>query len=547
MDSNVITSANFELIAAEVPKEDSPNKEYFPIEIHLADRTITPGDNGDTDDTNESVDNEDDGAIRSTPPIYLPIIINPEDIKYRIDGELKDKVWERFLNSHLPNSVDGINVVSDPVVFTEDSGKKIYKTEPLTLARYGLQIVHVFGPGKITLKCLSRLTQDQVFGKDVGAEAEGFDKKLEKSSYIQLDVTLKFHGEDYHRRYFIPSNRGIYDGKQVQFLGRRDKEIVEVLSFMGENTKRVKYWYDNPKVTVMDTTEFIDKDGKKAPVPVNKVADAKAQDDEEDGKDEDGPTPKKTGGGEEDVDDPCTKPKAKKRQIINKLIHASEEDHTWFFAQKPCWGTIVVKYKVSVSEFAVLYDLRKPKRVFEITPGNVEQVGFVTLLDGMIREWGDLNSTSFSGLRYAELKSDGKLKEPIKETDSGSCKYEKGDSAPTEALDPVPSCYKIGLKLFNKVEFKDTTVDPIMLFATNGKRTNATSFTPKKIDFSDMPKEELPKAAIYELRRRMLVYPNDDVTQDPIGFNDSVELIRYVDITGKVTEEKLEKRKKSNE
>jgi len=43
-----------------------------------------------------------------------------------------------------------------------------------------------------------------------------------------------------------------------------------------------------------------------------------------------------------------------------------------------------------------------------------------------------------------------------------------------------------------------------------------------------------------------LVYPNDDVTQDPIGFNDSVELIRYVDITGKVTEEKLEKRKKSN-
>ncbi|MBF0349201.1 MAG: hypothetical protein HQL81_16155 [Magnetococcales bacterium] len=51
-------------------------------------------------------------------------------------------------------------------------------------------------------------------------------------------------------------------------LGRRYDPVVEALTWSGEVTKRLRYFYDSPQVEIMQETVFRDRNGVVLPDPV---------------------------------------------------------------------------------------------------------------------------------------------------------------------------------------------------------------------------------------------------------------------------------------
>ncbi|MCP4696743.1 MAG: hypothetical protein GY862_07830, partial [Gammaproteobacteria bacterium] len=242
-----------------------------------------------------------------------------------------------------------------------------------------------------------------------------------------------------------------------------------------------------------------------------------------------------------------------------------------FYSDVPCFGSIVVEYEAGYTEYQVLYDFPEPKRVFDITAGNIQKTGFITKdVGGEIVEWDtDLREESgIGGLLDQEIEVEGKnnIVQPIvrhvKLSDGTNMNPNTGavipkgeplidadglvdvnyDTEPCDYYkeDDNPPCRKVALRLFFRLNFKPFRVTPLTLVATNGRQCNTATFTPPEPNFSDASQDELPKVAVYESRIREMFYPEGGGSEQ-FSEVDVIDEIHFVNIHGNITTEKIQR------
>jgi len=59
-----------------------------------------------------------------------------------------------------------------------------------------------------------------------------------------------------------------WDGRAIVARGRSSEVIREMLTFNGDLSAQIASWYDDPVVTVLSQSDFVDADGAAAPAPV---------------------------------------------------------------------------------------------------------------------------------------------------------------------------------------------------------------------------------------------------------------------------------------
>ncbi len=510
----------------------------------------------------------DDKDWRSTPVVYLPFIFDAQ--AEPLLPELEKIAWKIYCKDYTKRSKDrgsgceeeeeeeddeekGVrreslsskNVIGEYIFISldEDEGSNcVWKTKPLKLARYGCQIVKIYGPEKIksweykpgytkttdketgetsrestaVLKevdvdlaanekiiCFNHLNEkvedlEEVYGvklkeKKVDHKGRGgnfefemddedfkkgrFNQQQSKTDTADLAVystQFKF-GEKIFKRFFhILGNRQEYRGEQVKKIGRKTEIIRETLIFNGDTEKTIKYWYDDPVVTVLSWTDIIDVDGRLLEYRPNN---APPGDDD----DKFGPKRGRT-----------------------------------YYAEKPCWGSLLVEYETTYSEFRILYDFKEPRRYLEVLAGNIEKIGYITLdMQDKVVERG--NALEENDLGHDRTVTDIDWLERNEDKTAG-------DDAP-----------EVALKLLKKIQYRPFTTESIQIFYTNGRQTATAQFTPPTPDFMAIPTSELPRIAIFEQRRQ---------EKTPGGATvEHIEEITFVDVMGNVISEKLERRK----
>ena len=517
-------------------------REYFPPEIVF--------DKNDND--------------RCSPVIYLPYVVIAE--KQPLNNVLKKTAWQvykkkllaEYAEAKAPEDVpelsekskeesdgEGNSIIYIPL--EEDGGETtLGKTKELKLARYGKQIVRVYGPGKIKVwetKVFSTpydptsdfqsfpelvetevdLTKDEkliIFHqlpqkaddmetefhidtsdpdpKDYDGRAGSMDFKNESSykegrffqqqkevdtfSIASYTTEFEWLGRKFVRTFIIPGNRGEYREKQVRKIGRKKCVIREVLRFNGSVDQSIKYWYDDPVVTVLSWTQFIDEEGKQLDYRPNNAAFGK--------------------------------------DFEREKKNFTPKKGRTFHADKKCWGSMWVEYETSYTEFEIYYDFPQPTRTYEILAGNIERVGYqVVDKKGKVIDRGD-------NLEGCTLEYDMKVSDPdwIREN--------KAKISPTN-LPP-----EIAVRLCKKIQMQSFTTTSIDILYTNGRQAASATFNPPEPNFMDMPVDELPKVAIFE---KLVREKKGGVAVD------HVEEVTLLDIMGNVTSEKIEKRRDAEE
>jgi len=260
--------------------------------------------------------------------------------------------------------------------------------------------------------------------------------------------------------------------------GRKSQVIREALAFNGETEKTIRYWYDDPVVTVLAWTDFIDVEGQLLKYrPNNAVT----------GKD------------------------FKK----NKRDYAPKRGKT-FIADKVCWGSLLVEYTTSYTEFIFFYDFPEPRRTYEVMAGHIDKVGYITLdVNRNVKDRGNYLEGNYIG--HDKIVDDPDWVE---------------ENQGKSLAKPPP---QVAIKLFKKIQFKPFPTPPLELFYTNGRQATYVQWTPPQPKFMDLPVEEIPKIALFEQRIQVKVPGGAKV--------EHVEEIKFLDIYGNITTEKLERRK----
>lgn len=476
---------------------------------------------------------------RNSPPLYLPQIVVAQDQK--LPKELEDQAWAQH---DKDDPLAGNNGGDDPLKLGDtiktNSGFSIslpndkggiteYKTPELRLVRYGAQVIHIFTPKPTfqeKMRLFSKLNQSiaaevGTVGDEENASSDYQNRKYrkplfdpqnndKKGDFNQLNdknelssccgyvMRFWFCGRFWRKVIVVSGNRAEYNGSQIQSNGRKEKLIRETLHFSGSQEQRIKYWYDNPSVAVIDSTDFLNQDGNYTYRPVYK------------------------GEGK-------------------------------FFSPREVWGTLIVEYKVSYSEFLILYDFPDMKRPYEVMPGAIEKVGYITvnandkpiaeksgepkrqgysLRDGGV---GFQKVSNVNGYIIEDRRGLG-LPETLVEGDIGYDRIELDKdwirNNKTKSDFKKENAPQVALKLLKKVRFKPMSVQPIDIFYTNGKRSVSATFSAPQPIILDMPEKELPKVAIFEKRLREKTSAG--------GWNINAVEIKILDILGNVTSEKLE-------
>jgi len=490
---------------------------------------------------------------RNSPPIYMPEVVVAQDCK--LPKELEDEVWKQHDKDDPLSGNNGgddplklgdtVHVNSTiPIKLANDQGKATeYKTDEMKLVRFGSQVMHVFGPAT-HLACgafrydpetnissrwcsnipveekvivFSKLNQSES-GQDGDSNAENTDassdynsrfNRYENGQFNQQNdkenianasaylLKMWFAGRWWRKTFLIPANRNGAN-KQINFVGRKVKWMKETLHFSGSQEQGIKYWYDNPEINVAYSSMFIDENGNEVALPKQK----------EQGK---------------------------------------------FVTPKPVWGSISVEYQTSYSEFLLLYDYPNMQRSYEVLPGAIEKVGYITVDTNdkpiaeksgepkrqgySLRDGGFGFKKKESGGGYIlEDRRDQGLADNLVEGDLSYDRIEldkdwirQNKSKSDYKLSNAP---QVALKLLKKLRFKPVSVQPIDIFYTNGKRSVSASFSAPAPIILDMPEKELPKIAIFEKRLREKTAAG--------GWNINVVEVRFLDILGNVTQEKLE-------
>ncbi|OAD19043.1 hypothetical protein THIOM_005342 [Candidatus Thiomargarita nelsonii] len=184
-----------------------------------------------------------------------------------------------------------------------------------------------------------------------------------------------------------------------------------------------------------------------------------------------------------------------------------------FIAEKKCWGSLLVEYKTSYTEFFVLYDFPNPRRQYEVLTGQIEKVGYQTFdKSGHEKERG--NYLNDNDLGYDQIVND---QDWLRQN--------------PDSTDPPP---QVAVKRFKKIQYKPFLTLPIELFYTNGRQSVTAQFTPPEPDFMDIPLDELPKITVYEKRVRERLRGG--------AYVEHIEEFTSVDVMGRVKKEMMEKR-----
>lgn len=458
--------------------------ERFPLEIVIADE-------------------DNPQAERCT---YAPTIVRAED--YPLDEAQSQAAWDAYQGNTSAASelTSGEATISYLDIADGDKEPPVYAVD-LALVRYGRQVVRVYGPAGVAsqqrltvmaaanssfdklenaLQLAERPTDADGFYTDnlftfinagEGAPRGRFYQQSDKpAGRCVYDLTINLYGQRFNKKYVLPGNLGQLSEQQVRRIGRRSSWHREPLTFNGDTEKTVHYWYTSGEVRVLYRTAFVDIDGEML----------------------------------DSSDIPNNKERCPPGFTCAKILHPGEGyANPVFTAGKPCWGTLVVEYEAAYDEWALLYDFPVQQRFFEVSAGNVEQVGFETY------DMEDNRVAAGSALDGVELSADQEL--------------DNGEGV------------LIPLKLFKKINFRPYKITPLTIIASNGKQAASTTWTPPAPDFSAIPEKELPRVAFFEKRRRERVYP-DGGSSSTYYDVEHIEEVRYVDLLGNVTSEKQETR-----
>jgi hypothetical protein len=300
----------------------------------------------------EIVFHEEDRVL-NTPVIYMPYIPKKEDKK--LPDWIKDEsfgLFDKFMNQKTETLDVSYNDGDSEENFVEK------ETGELKCLRRGKVMVRVYGPEdksycNVTTKLQMKVMEKIHYQKNWTSAQLNIcyqqGDRLVKQFYPFAGNTgdYKLKGDGSTSTTTIISSRpdceewtssgGSIEGDATfenpcKNLKRKTHEkFRETLTFGGDISKRIKYWYVEPqKISVIHESIFLDQYG----IPLS--------DDE--------------------------KPSNKRGGSISD----------YFIAKMRCWGSIIVEYDVNYTLFAILYDLEKPKRQYRIKPGETVYVGYVT-------------------------------------------------------------------------------------------------------------------------------------------------------------------------
>lgn len=462
------------------------------------------------------IDNDD--AHRCSNAIYAPHLIAAQE--QTLPAHLEAAAWAAYAQE-LNGREEGD--LQNQIIYVgntdNDGTPTVFETPNLKLIRYGCQIIRVYGPQRIIvweknilghmveqeidltaqekLICLNHLNQQaeslesyyNINYQPINSHAQrlghlGFQnfaeykygrfnqqtRPTDNGDLVVYNTTFTFGQKQIKKTFHILGNNSLYKGQQIQKIGRKQQIIREILNFAGDERKTIRYWYDNPIVTVLSWTNFVDETGQ--------ILDYR----------------------------PNNAPLGSPRNYNPKRGKT-------FIAEKKCWGSILVEYKTTYTEFAVLYDFPEPRRQYEVFAGQIEKVGYQTFdQTGYQIEQG--NYLNDNDLGYDQIVDD---QDWIQQN--------------PDSTDPPP---KVAVKLFKKIQYKPFITPHIELFYTNGRQSTTTQFTPPQPDFMDIPLDELPKITIYEKRVREKLRGGAEV--------DHIEEITSLDVMGRVKKEIMEKR-----
>lgn len=388
------------------------------------------------------VDKSSDGKIVSTPPLYLPKFPDVQSDEY-------------------------------------EAGKT-YSLEGCDLLRRGLQVVRIYGSGKFSLQSLQRGSTDVLEPNELS------EAKMET-----IELTAKIFGKEFKKNFTYPENNDVYNGGQIQYQGLRVAKVTELLQFDGADSRQVRYWYDNPFVAVNYATEFINENGKKTSVPVNrsdKVSDIDSED------------------NNKEVACPFLY-----GSVTSSTIGFHGEGST-FYAKEKCWGTLEVMYEVSFHEYYVLYDYGNIDFKFKVTKPQLERWGKT------VKEIPESGSSS--------------------EEDTykpGHLQWQEVEQRLGTELTTEPISY---LYLVKAIEIEQPETRPITLFAKNKKR-QAVAQISTSAQYADIPKRSLPSLVIYHEREKYRIYPDGAATGGNFVEGEGITRIHYVTAFGEVIEQEF--------
>lgn len=498
---------------------------------------------------------------RNRPPVYAPMIINSEDyaltenqvrdawrafqekLKKEEDSRLglddqleyrqslkrkaaylakKDpsEVSERGWNENQVVYIEASPESSDPVDLPE------YTTAPLSLIRYGRQIVRVYAPevykvyervpkpegdGVWRLKRYSNKAtmdlmllpqvdldvvknEEELFGRDaLDTDSEGLladslfsfkgqgdrtgrffqqSPSPDGGAYPRAQYTLRmtFGNQEFTKNYVYEANSGRFAQKQVINNGRKIELITETLVFNGDTEVTVSHAWAGTRIHVLGWSEFRDQNTQ------------------------------------------VVKKEHRPRNIKpDQMYDGGKASVGTFYAKGPQWGTILVQYEVPYTEFEVIYDYPNPALSFEVVPGQVEMAGFVEYVgENLISNWGiDANDNGFvkypdgdaeaSDTRILLLDRDDADNVVLRPMLPFVDQLEDWNNPTGVTSTDLDADKKIGFKICKKIRYLPMKVPPITFLATDGGQIKDLTWQPPAPVIEDVG-EEVPKVVLFEKR-----------------------------------------------
>jgi len=300
----------------------------------------------------EIVFHEEDRVL-NTPVIYMPYIPTTSDKK------LPDWIKTAALDAFEGN-IDQKTETLDVTYNEGDSEEDFVENETMELKciRRGKVMVRVYGPGdktycnvktKLQMKVMEPIYDqrnwasaqlnicyqqgDRLIKQFYPFAGNTGDYKLKgngSTSTVTI-ISLRPDCQEWTSKGGTIDDNESFENPCKNLKRKTHEKFRETLTFDGEISKRIKYWYIEPqKISVIHDSIFLDQYG------------LKLNDNE--------------------------KPSNKRGGSIS----------TYFIAKMKCWGSVIVEYDVDYTLFCILYDLDKPKRQYRIKPGETVFVGYVT-------------------------------------------------------------------------------------------------------------------------------------------------------------------------
>ncbi|OQW92833.1 MAG: hypothetical protein BWK78_00455 [Thiotrichaceae bacterium IS1] len=407
---------------------------------------------------------------RNANPLYIAPMVTC--LEHTLPENLVTYAWDTYLNRS--------NGLSEFSTDTDSSEALLYQAD-LKILRHGSQIFRVFSDGaqsQITLECL-KLKKDESAVTGETAPQAGI-----------WDMIIDFAGKKIDSRTIISGNISVFNHTQVKFCGNTSDVFREQIEFSGTKRVRVKYWYTDPAITIVNSTGFYDFQGNAVSPP---------------------------------------------RKYSPTTGDEGNTAYGWLETDKVCWGIVVVEYPINFAEYQIIYTIPAILN-YTVQSGEIVNIGQNT------SDMEDVNVSWAEQLDGITLKADRfKVDESLVE----SFAYDSLDFKKEE--DRAVASKVESFKLFPLIKFSSAICEEdIYIFARDGSSASVTnlSISPELV-FTHESKN-IPAVTVYEKRQRERIYPEGAGQGSNYLEVDHVEEYVSVDIFGNVKRESMEKRKSSS-